>query len=33
MLDAKSGEFKVNREDEVISGTLVCADGEVTGKT
>ncbi|MDN5836574.1 MAG: Re/Si-specific NAD(P)(+) transhydrogenase subunit alpha [Nitrosospira sp.] len=33
MLDAKSGEFKVNREDEVISGTLVCADGEVIGKT
>ncbi|KIO48927.1 Re/Si-specific NAD(P)(+) transhydrogenase subunit alpha [Nitrosospira sp. NpAV] len=33
MLDAKSGEFKVNREDEIISGTLVCADGEVTGKT
>ncbi|SCY34355.1 Re/Si-specific NAD(P)(+) transhydrogenase subunit alpha [Nitrosospira sp. Nsp13] len=33
MLDAKSGEFKVNREDEVISGTLVCTDGEVTGKT
>ncbi|ARO88473.1 NAD(P)(+) transhydrogenase (Re/Si-specific) subunit alpha [Nitrosospira lacus] len=33
MLDAKNGEFKVNREDEVISGTLVCADGEVTGKT
>ncbi|MDN5752936.1 MAG: Re/Si-specific NAD(P)(+) transhydrogenase subunit alpha [Nitrosospira sp.] len=33
MLDANSGEFKVNREDEVISGTLVCADGEVIGKT
>lgn len=33
MLDAKSGEFKVNREDEVISGTLVCTDGEVAGKT
>jgi NAD(P) transhydrogenase subunit alpha len=33
MLDAKSGEFQVNREDEVISGTLVCADGEITGKT
>lgn len=33
MLDANSGEFKVNREDEVISGTLVCVDGEVIGKT
>lgn len=32
MLDAKSGEFKVNREDEVIAGTLVCADGEVIRK-
>jgi NAD(P) transhydrogenase subunit alpha len=32
MLDAKSGEFKVNREDEIIAGTLVCADGEVIGK-
>ena len=33
MLDATSGEFKVNREDEVIAGTLVCVDGEVIGKT
>ena len=32
MLDAKSGEFKINREDEVIAGTLVCAGGEVTKK-
>src|SRR5688572_5451079 len=30
MLDAKSGEFKINREDEIIAGTLVCAGGEVT---
>ena len=29
MLDAKSGEFKVNREDEVIAGTLVCSNGEI----
>jgi NAD(P) transhydrogenase subunit alpha len=29
MLDAKSGEYKINREDEVIAGTLVCAGGEV----
>ena len=32
MLDANSGEFKINREDEVIGGTLVCADGEVIKK-
>ena len=32
MLDAKSGEFKVDREDEIIAGTLVCADGEVIKK-
>jgi NAD(P) transhydrogenase subunit alpha len=32
MLDAKSGEFKINREDEIIAGTLVCAGGEVLGK-
>ena len=32
MLDAKTGEFKINREDEVIAGTLVCAGGEVTQK-
>ena len=33
MLDAKTGEFKINREDEIIAGTLVCADGEVIRKT
>lgn len=33
MLDAKTGEFKVNRDDEIIAGTLVCADGAVIGKT
>ena len=32
MLDAKSGEFKLDREDEIIAGTLVCADGEVIKK-
>jgi NAD(P) transhydrogenase subunit alpha len=32
MLDAKSGEFKINREDEIIAGTLVCAGGEITKK-
>lgn len=33
MLDAKTGELNVNREDEIIAGTLVCANGEVIGKT
>ena len=32
MLDAKSGEFKLNREDEIIAGTLVCVDGELVKK-
>ena len=31
MLDANSGEFKLNREDEVIAGTLVCTGGMVVG--
>jgi NAD(P) transhydrogenase subunit alpha len=29
MLDAKSSEFKINRDDEIIAGTLLCANGEV----
>ncbi len=29
MLDAKTGEFKINREDEIVAGTLVCAGGEI----
>jgi NAD(P) transhydrogenase subunit alpha len=29
MLDAKTGEFRINREDEVIAGTLVCTGGMV----
>jgi NAD(P) transhydrogenase subunit alpha len=29
MLDVKTGEFKINREDEIIAGTLMCADGAV----
>jgi len=32
MLDAKSGEFKIDREDEIIAGTLVCAGGELLKK-
>ncbi|HEX8874450.1 MAG TPA: Re/Si-specific NAD(P)(+) transhydrogenase subunit alpha, partial [Nitrosospira sp.] len=33
MLDAKTGEFKIDREDEIIAGTLVCANGERITKT
>jgi len=29
MLDAETGEFKLDREDEIIAGTLVCIGGEV----
>ena len=32
LLDAKSGELKVNREDEIIAGSLVCIDGTVVKK-
>jgi NAD(P) transhydrogenase subunit alpha len=32
MLDAKTGAFKIDREDEIIAGTLVCADGAVLRK-
>jgi len=28
MLDAKSGEMKIDREDEIIAGTLLCSDGQ-----
>ncbi|MBP6367229.1 MAG: Re/Si-specific NAD(P)(+) transhydrogenase subunit alpha [Nitrosomonas sp.] len=33
MLDPESGEFKVDREDEIIAGTLVCTGGEVITKS
>ena len=29
MLDAKTGAFKIDREDEIIAGTLMCIDGAV----
>jgi len=32
MIDAKTGEFKVNKDDEVIAGTLVCEAGQVVMK-
>ena len=31
-VNAKTGEFKINREDEIIAGTLMCAGGEVLKK-
>jgi proton-translocating NAD(P)+ transhydrogenase subunit alpha len=33
LVDPKSGEVKVNREDEIIAGCLVCIDGAVVKKT
>ncbi len=33
MLDAKTGAFNINREDEIIAGSLVCMNGEVIKKT
>jgi NAD(P) transhydrogenase subunit alpha len=32
MLDSKTGAFKMDAEDEIIAGTLVCADGQVKRK-
>ena len=32
MLDAKTGAFNLNREDEIVAGTLLCIGGEVTRK-
>src|SRR5712691_5892860 len=32
MLDAKSGEFKLERSDEIIAGTLACIDGQAVKK-
>lgn len=32
MLDPESGELKIDRGDEIIAGTLVCAGGEVISK-
>jgi NAD(P) transhydrogenase subunit alpha len=30
LLDPKTGELKIDRADEIVNGTLVCADGNVT---
>jgi NAD(P) transhydrogenase subunit alpha len=32
LVDPKSGELKLDREDEVIAGALVCIDGQVVKK-
>ncbi|HZP93583.1 MAG TPA: Re/Si-specific NAD(P)(+) transhydrogenase subunit alpha [Burkholderiales bacterium] len=32
MLDAKTGALNVNREDEIIAGTLACIDGQLARK-
>jgi len=32
LVDPKSGELKLNREDEIIAGSLVCIDGAVVKK-
>jgi NAD(P) transhydrogenase subunit alpha len=32
MIDAKTGEFKVDKSDEIIAGTLVCEAGQVVMK-
>jgi len=32
MLDAKTGELKIDRTEEILAGTLACADGELVKK-
>ena len=32
MLDMKTGQFNLNREDEVVAGALLCINGELTRK-
>jgi NAD(P) transhydrogenase subunit alpha len=32
MLDAKTGEFKINKDDEVVAGALACESGSVVKK-
>ena len=33
MLDPESGELKIDHADEIIAGTLLCANGEVISKS
>jgi NAD(P) transhydrogenase subunit alpha len=32
MLDMKTGQFNLNREDEVVAGALLCIDGQLVRK-
>ena len=32
LFDAKTGELKIDREDEIIAGTLICMNGELVKK-
>jgi NAD(P) transhydrogenase subunit alpha len=32
LVDPKSGELKLNREDDIIAGALVCIDGQAVKK-
>lgn len=32
ILDAQTGELKIDREDEIIKGSLICINGEIPGK-
>ena len=32
ILDAQTGELKIDHEDEIIKGSLICANGEIAGK-
>ncbi|UJP04890.1 MAG: Re/Si-specific NAD(P)(+) transhydrogenase subunit alpha [Nitrosomonas sp.] len=33
MFDAETGQLKIDKEDEIIAGTLVCSGGEIAGKS
>ncbi|SFU40269.1 NAD(P) transhydrogenase subunit alpha [Nitrosomonas eutropha] len=33
ILDAQTGELKIDREDEIIKGSLICTAGEIIGKS
>jgi NAD(P) transhydrogenase subunit alpha len=33
LLDSKTGELKLDREDEIIAGALVCTGGELVKKS
>ncbi|MDH5480584.1 MAG: NAD(P)(+) transhydrogenase (Re/Si-specific) subunit alpha, partial [Nitrosomonas sp.] len=33
MLDPETGALKIDREDEIIAGTLICTGGEIINKS